>query len=182
MPVAVELFFDDETDAAVRALWRDLHGVGVPSPLIDCDAVPHVSIAVYESVDLRALERAVRGWAATARAEVPVTLSSLGLFPGKDRVIFLGVTMTPELLHLHGSFHRDWSPSDVEPWRYYLPGIWVPHCTLGYGYGPEELVRAILALDGWESALRGRLTSVGITHGDPCHSELVWRGELGSSQ
>jgi len=51
MPFAVEMYFDPATEAEIRALWNSLAQAGVSSRLPDSGSRPHISLAVFQSLD-----------------------------------------------------------------------------------------------------------------------------------
>jgi 2'-5' RNA ligase len=55
---------------------------------------------------------------------------NIGLFPGTESVLFMSPTVTEELLKVHMKFNNTFSEYRKDMWNYYLPGAWVPHCTL----------------------------------------------------
>ena len=57
-----------------------------------------------------------------------VTFPSVGIFP-TNGTVFLAPTVTNELLKLHHSYH-DYFKTFHNPNSYYVPGKWVPHCTI----------------------------------------------------
>ncbi|MEV2267878.1 2'-5' RNA ligase family protein [Nonomuraea africana] len=77
-----------------------------------------------------------------AESRPTLKLSSLGLFPGAEGVLFLGATVTHELLTFHNRVHAALANQSIKHWPCYLPGNWVPHCTLAVGLKREEVMRA----------------------------------------
>jgi 2'-5' RNA ligase len=149
MAHALEMYFDDEADAAVRELWQRLTDAGLPSLAIRTHRRhrPHVSLAVAESLadaDLAPLRSVLV-------AHQPILqLYVLGTFPGEGGALFLGVRVTAELLAFHAQVHAALGGQPVEHWPYYQPGNWVPHCTLAEGLGQAEAGKAFGLLAGYE--------------------------------
>ena len=148
MAFAVELYFDTTSEAAVRAIWRELAERGIARSLHESENRPHVSLAVYEQLQLVECERALRRFA-DETAPFPLTLSDLGVFPiaheDQEAVVFAAPTVTRHLLDLHEEMHRLLGPLGRSPWAYYLPGAWTPHCTLAFRL-PARLVPDALAV------------------------------------
>ena len=163
MAYAAELFFDAATEAALIRLRDALTEVGLMTATQN-NHRPHISLGGCRDLrDAAELVRALENLAAEQTAPLPVTLSSLGIFPGDEGVVFYGVTVTTPLLVLHRRFHGlftawalDWSP-------FYEPGCWVPHCTLAYGLEPSRLAEAVAVLQAHMSpTLSGLLTSIAL--------------------
>jgi len=63
--------------------------------------------------------------------------------------VFLGVPVTTELLAFHADIHAALAGQPVDHWPHYLPGTWVPHCTLAKDWTakPRHLPRSGLCTD-----------------------------------
>jgi 2'-5' RNA ligase len=86
----------------------------------------------------------VNGWLTRSKCTLTTVLSAdrhlyvLGTFPGGEGALFLGVPVTAELLAFHANVHTALANQLVEHWPHYLPGNWVPHCTLAEGLGTTQ--------------------------------------------
>jgi 2'-5' RNA ligase len=143
MAQALELYFDGETDAAVRGLWRGLDDAGVPSLATRTHGRhrPHVTFAVAGVIPQKtrdALREDLR------LLSIPrIWLSSLGTFA--DSLVLSAVVDT-ELLAVHSTVHDVLAKRVKQPSAYYLPGSWVPHCTLAQGLEPAQVIAGFAAL------------------------------------
>jgi 2'-5' RNA ligase len=149
MAHALEVYFDDQADAAVRELWQLLADADLPSLATRTHRRhrPHVSLAVADSfagADLAPLRSMLKTHRPTLHLYV------LGTFPGREGALFLGVPATAELLAFHAEVHAALAGQPVEHWPYYQPGNWVPHCTLAEGLGQAEAAKAFGLLFGYE--------------------------------
>lgn len=138
----VAVYFDDEADRAVRALWRrlDQAGVGSGAPAWP----PHVTFAAAKVIPRRtrdALKAELRTLAIPS-----LWLSTLGTFPTAENVLMLGAVVDGELLAVHSAIHDVLAGQVQSPQAYYMPGSWVPHCTLALGVAHEQVVRGFAAL------------------------------------
>ena len=142
MPFAVEMYFDSEAEARIRCLWDQLANAEVSSFMIDIGARPHLSLAVYPSVDSEALCREL---ASFARSFDPISLefASIGVFPGNEGVVYSAPTVTPELLAAHRRYHDQMQRLAPNCMRYYHPGKWTPHCTIATGVNVERRSQAV---------------------------------------
>jgi 2'-5' RNA ligase len=162
MAHALELFFDAEADAAVRALWRRLDAAGVPSLAGHTHRRhrPHVSLAVAGTIPTRTRE--------TLRADLALLwppslwLYTLGTFPTEQNALFLGAVVDTELLAVHSAAHDTLAGAVRQPWAYYLPGAWVPHCTLAEDLTAAQLAAGLAALHPI-APIRAGIRAVGIT-------------------
>jgi 2'-5' RNA ligase len=161
MPYAVELYLDPAADAAVRRLWADLAADGVSAVMHEGPYRPHVSLAVMGTADLEALNAALASFAA-GMSPLALGLSSIGVFPSAEGVVFLGVVVTEALLRVHTTVHALATRTAGELWDYYTPGRWVPHCTVAYRLRSEripDVVRLCLQLP---LPLIARVAAVGV--------------------
>ena len=165
MALAIEMFFDEDADAAVRAIWRDLAAAGLPNLAVYGHGQhrPHVSLAVCGSLSPDAVVplQSMLSQAIT-EAGLVLPLTSLGTFPGGEGVLFLGVSVTAGLLDLHARAHAALAGQTAGRWPYYLPGYWVPHCTLAQGLDAESTAAAFRLLHGF-GPIEATVTSAGIT-------------------
>jgi len=155
------MFFDDQADAQVRRLWALLVDAGLPSLATRTHQRhrPHVTLTVTESLtdaDLSGVRQAV------CDADVVLDLPTLARFPSPGGVLFVGVVVTAPLLALHERVHEALRSQPVTHWPHYLPGRWIPHCTLAQDLDRQQMADAVKLLHDVEP-IRARVTSVGIT-------------------
>jgi hypothetical protein len=138
MTYAVELFFDEVTEARLRDLWAVLEGelprvAHFSSPHYR----PHVSLAVLEHDDPRSLGPVV-GPHLAALVGRPVQLSGLGLFLDPGRTLaFLTVTGSEELARAQRSIAGALTEAGARVNPFSVPENWTPHCTLPYDATPD---------------------------------------------
>lgn len=142
MGFAVELYFDPQTEARVRALWETLACEGVNSYQIDVGARPHVSLAVLTQFDAECL-RADMEQFGQITPRLPVELASAGSFATAEGVVYIAPAATPELLETHRRYHDRLSRLQVRAIDYYLPGRWTPHCTVGTHVSTDKMPQAL---------------------------------------
>lgn len=153
MAQTLEFFFDSEADAAVRGLWRRLSEAGVASP---ARHRPHVTFAAAKTIptatrtllreDLRLLS-------------IPALwLSTLGAFDG---TLVLTAVVDTELLAVHSAVHDVLAKRVKQPAAYYLPGSWIPHCTLAQNLEPDAVSAGFAALYPVGS-IKARITEIAV--------------------
>ena len=128
---AVVLYFDEETEDRLLALWAalDVHGVDSAARTYGAGYRPHLTLSIIETDETEETERVIDALE-TPLAEVtglPVTLASLGFFVPYPCPAYLAVTPTSRLLALH---EQVYDALDLPCWDHYRPGSWMPHCTL----------------------------------------------------
>jgi len=131
MPYAVELFFDARTDAAVRKLWKWLADEGISTYLASSDSIPHISLGGFDDLDgmQTAQVNELLQELAESTGPFPATFTGIEGFVNSG-VIFLAPEPSPELNALHERFCNALGSLRDRFWPLYLPGTWVPHCTV----------------------------------------------------
>ena len=139
---AIVLELDDVASAAVRQITQLVATVARESALSVTAVAPHVTLAACRNLDIEQLRPLLADLAARTPV-VATTLASIGVFPAEESVIFLAPAITEELVEVQlGILTRLQDlGGEVEP--YWLPGQWVPHCTLATGIPPELISRMV---------------------------------------
>ncbi|MFC7619673.1 2'-5' RNA ligase family protein [Microlunatus sp. GCM10028923] len=154
--IAIELFFDQRTDQAVREVWETLQRQGIAS-LASAPAPqhPHLTLAVGDQPDPKIIARIA--------AELPplpeIHLDAAGCFPGRGGVVFLAVRFTPELAELHRVLHTVLDDGAVRQLDQLRPGRLVPHCTVAKRL-PEQQVGPAVATARASLPISGTAVSV----------------------
>jgi len=136
--VSLELTFDDEADALVRAEWDALHRADLPSQAQHTGASnrPHLTVLVRSSlgaIDGHGLERAF---------PLSLTLGAPLLFgTRRTRVLARSVVPSRALLELHAAVHV--KAGDHDEVDHTAPGAWMPHVTLARRVPLERVAEAL---------------------------------------
>lgn len=166
MVQALEFYFDAEADAAVRRLGQRLDQAGVPS----LGGRPHVTFAAGGVIPAAA--RRTLAVDLTRLALPNLWLYTLGTFPTSENVLFLGAVTDAEVLAVHVAVHDALAGRVRDPWAYFLPGAWVPHCSLAQDITPTQLAAGFAALHPIEP-VRAKITEVGVTDSKTGETELL---------
>ncbi|MEV4702123.1 2'-5' RNA ligase family protein [Actinoplanes sp. NPDC049316] len=127
MVAALEVYLDVDATRRIRALWKALEADGIPTMAsLHERHRPHISLAAARRLPPDAVAAALRGL--DVGRGLSVGMDFAGQFVG--RVLWLGVTMTEELLAHHRAVHDRLAHAGVPVWEHYRPGRWVPHCTV----------------------------------------------------
>ena len=76
--------------------------------------------------------------------------------------LFLAPGRTAPLLAVHVRLNDVLQERGIVQWPHYLPGSWVPHCTLAMNVTPAELSAAAGMLAGFRQ-IQAEVAEVGIT-------------------
>lgn len=128
MALAVCLLFDGKSERAVRALWDRVEELGVPSMSSHTHRrhVPHVSYAVLRSWDLAAVTAAVA--ALGAGSPIELTFDGVGLFRRGRTWLVAGAST--EFFARQQRVVDAVTATGAELHKHYVPGTWLPHCSL----------------------------------------------------
>lgn len=121
MPFVVELYFDPSTEARIRGAWKAIDEAGISDSMPKGGYRPHVSLGVCEHLKTDSLAQELSTFAASV---TPFRLSfpNMGIFSTSEGVVFLGVTVTEELLSVHAAFHKIFKRYAEEQREYYTVG------------------------------------------------------------
>ncbi len=161
MNFAIELFLDEAAEARIREIWERIAEAGLPSRLLELGNTPHVSLGVCARLDPVGFARQLSEFA-SREPKLHATFVSLGTFSNRQGVVFLGVIATRELIDLHARFDALFGAAARDPWEYYRPGRWVPHCTLTTALDPGQVAAALRLCADVPLPIQASLESVAI--------------------
>ena len=171
MGYAVELYFDADSDRAVRNLWKRIADAVGPSYMPESGARPHVSLAVYDHLDSDGFACILEKFAKTL-VPFDFMLSSVGTFPTKEGAVFLAPVVNQDLLTTHKTFHDAFAKYRASESPYYFPGSWVPHCTVALDLKPDQIGGAVESCWGASLPIQGNFEQISILEFRPV-KELV---------
>jgi 2'-5' RNA ligase len=127
VPFAISLVCDNPSGDPVRALWEEAGRFEATPSMAALSYPPHLTLAVYESIEPEALAAAVDAIGAAVEAQA-IPFEGIRCFDGPATVLWAAPKVSPALLRLHEAAHRTLAPAACHP--HYRPGAWVPHCTV----------------------------------------------------
>ena len=142
MLFVVELYFDPLTEASIRDVWKAIDDARISDSMPKGGYRPHVSLGVCDYLETNSLAQELTTFAASI---TPFQLSfpNIGIFSTSEGVVYLGVTVTEQLLNLHTTFHKIFKKYAEEQREYYTVGRWVPHCTLAFGLSEHQIAETV---------------------------------------
>ena len=172
MGYAVELYLDAEAQAKVHNLRAQLRAEGIEDLLDAMDETPHISLAVIPDVEDENILNAVAEFAAE-QPPIAVTLEAIGSFVGPQNVLFAVPIPSVALLNAHSSLHGQLQAyCDYLP--YYLPGRWVPHCSLAMNLPSEQMGAAFTLLREIFTPISSDLGHIGVIQFRPVVDLVRW--------
>lgn len=141
MSFSIELHFDEKSNLIIRNMWKKLSEREISAYMDQYGGFPHIALAVFNDIDIsemvKLIEKVVEN-----ESMFSMKMSSLGIFPSNESVLFLSPVASETLINFHIKLHE--VLKDIEErWDYYLPGFWVPHCTLGMNIPKSKIHDAL---------------------------------------
>lgn len=130
MSFSIELHFDEKSNLIIRNMWKKLREKGISGYMDQYGGFPHIALAVFDDIDILEVEKLIEKIAEN-ESMFNIKMSSLGIFPSNESVLFLSPAISATLINLHAKLHAILKDIEGCKWEYYLPDFWVPHCTLG---------------------------------------------------
>jgi 2'-5' RNA ligase len=163
MGFAVEMYFDQKMEDALRGLRGILTRSGIRPVLNELGDRPHISLAVFSQLEASAFEPHLSEFA-QRQPVLPVRLDGVASFPG---VVFLEPEITPALIKIHSDFHGLLSKLDIRPIEYYRPGNWVPHCTMAQDVEAEVMANVLGTTRENFRSMEGKIREIGLVQFRP---------------
>ncbi|MED1555877.1 2'-5' RNA ligase family protein [Bacillus paramycoides] len=134
---AIIATFDSVFTNKITALQNELANLIGTNQLAGVE--PHITIADYNELDVNLYIEKLKEFVAIQENMAAVTFPSVGTFP-TNGTIFLAPTITDELLRLHHSYHNYFKTFHDNLNSYYVPGKWVPHCTIANELNSNQFI------------------------------------------
>lgn len=141
MSFSIEVHFDEKSNLVIRNMWKRLRERDISDYMDQYGGFPHIALAVFNDIDISDMERLIEK-VVENESMFTIKMSSLGIFPSNESVLFLSPAASATLINLHEKLHG--ALKDIkEKWHYYLPGFWVPHCTVGMNIPKSKIHDAL---------------------------------------
>jgi len=166
MPFALVMYFDSPSEKPIRDLWQKIADAGITSTLVKAGVRPHLTLSVFDQLSCLPCEEELEDFAHKTRL-IDLQATHIGFFTKPDPVVFVAPTPTRELMDFHRNVLLALTP-DAEPISAnYLPGTWVPHCTVALDFPRKRMPDVVdLCLD-LPLPFNLRATQVGVVEFQP---------------
>lgn len=166
MGYAVELYFDDHIEQCIRHIRNVLFQQGIYSNLIELGERPHISLAVFSSVNVNALVSLIQDHAINI-SPIDIQLSAIGIFPTNENCLFLIPAVTLDLLTIHQDTLDRFAETGLISLPYYQATNWVPHCTLEMNIPSHQILKAVGICRDIFRPLQGQFREIGVVEFRP---------------
>jgi 2'-5' RNA ligase len=163
LPYSIGVYFDAESEAKIRALWKKLAEKNLADYLHNTESRPHLTLAIYEDLELFKAHEILTAISEN-HAPIPLSFEYVGVFP-TTRGTFLGPVVTESLLELHRQVNGNINPHAKLPEiPYYLPEQWVPHCGVAIEVETKNIPEIIQTTsEMFEFPFNATVIEIGIT-------------------
>ncbi|RIW37265.1 2'-5' RNA ligase family protein [Bacillus salacetis] len=137
----VAALFDDETEQLIKNLWNELREESISFYADEIkNGRPHITLASYKEIDKQQFIEGMKEFY-NDKEEVKICFNTVGSFLNYG-TLFFSPTVSTELLDLHASHYEFFKEDTPAANDVYVPGEWIPHCTLANKLTEEELAVA----------------------------------------
>ena len=179
MPFVVELYFDSSTEEDIHKAWKVIDEAGINSAMLKGGYRPHVSLGVCDQLEVNSLAQELSIFAASV-APLRLSFPNIGIFSTSEGVVFLGVTVTEQLLDLHARFHKIFKKHAQEQRDYYAIGKWTPHCTLAFGLSEHEIAETVKICRRIDLPTSTEVKEIGVVEVSPTSCRTLYSCDLNS--
>jgi 2'-5' RNA ligase len=171
---AAVVYFEENHEEEFLRIWESLSAENLTANLAEAEIRPHITLAIFDELNCRPCDSQLANVAAHTRP-ISFQITHLGLFTKPEPVVFAAPTITQELLSFHKDIHETLAAEAKNPWEMYMPGQWVPHCTLALGFDLKNLGRIFEKCLGLGLPLHAQADQVGIVEFQPMKDVFKFR-------
>lgn len=154
MQAVLQLFLDEDTDTFFLSLWQQIKDAGLPSPLLERGATPHITLSFGNDVNVYGLISALDD-RLSGKSAFELVFVSLSTFANEKGVIFVAPVVSRTLLDLHREVQHEMS-NHASTSAHSQIDRWFPHCTLTMQLSPPQLLEGFGLLGNLQLPVSGR--------------------------
>jgi 2'-5' RNA ligase len=166
MAYAVVFYFDEISEIPILNVWNELGKVNLSSSLHKETIRPHMTLAIYDSINCSECEGEIKHFSAKSGI-LNIQVDHFGIFPRQSSVIFIAPPPNNKLMGFQEKIHQILTGNVKGSWEMYQPGNWVPHCTLARDIEKKDFPTAIETCMKMKLPLDLRITRVGVVEFEP---------------
>jgi 2'-5' RNA ligase len=153
--------FDEKTEQIIKDIWKELSEKSISFYAEEVeDRRPHITIASYNDLNKSEFIRLMDKFY-DDKTNVDITFSSIGSFLSSGTLFFLP-TVTTELIEFHFNHHEYFKEFNDNPNSLYLPGKWIPHCTIANRLSHEKLTEAFSYCSKRKGTIHGKINKIAL--------------------
>lgn len=153
--------FDEKTEQIIKDIWTELREKSISFYADEVvDRKPHITLASYHNLDLtKFIEQLDELY--ESKSEIDIKFNSIGSFLNTG-ILYFSPNVTKNLIEFHEEFHTRFKPFNDNPKSMYLPGEWIPHCTLANRLSLDKLAEAYNYCLYRNDTIVGKIQEIGI--------------------
>jgi 2'-5' RNA ligase len=157
----VAALFDEETEQEIRQIWEELREEKISYYADEVkDGRPHITLASYSELDkskyITDMKKCYEN-----KGEIEICFNTLGSFLNYG-TLFFSPTVTKNLMDFHALHYEFFEDVNSMANPLYMPGKWIPHCTLANKLPEEELAKAFQYCLKRNDSINGRITEIAL--------------------
>lgn len=168
MAFAVNIYFDQDTEALLKKYWKRLDDANLPNKSQRAFR-PHITLCIFEKINCSDCECYINEISDHFKIK-KVRLDHLGIFNNGEKVLFLATAPSEMLLNMQKEIFKTVSQYAQQPWDLYHPAAWVPHCTMANDLDADGLKKALEITLGIHLPIQALVSQIGIIEFDPIHT------------
>lgn len=175
---AVIALFDTVLEQRIKKIWEELEKNKISYYAREVeDRVPHITLASYKEVSVTNFINEMETFYKD-KGKIQVEFQAVGSFIN-TKTLFYSPTVTKELIELHSDHHRYFASFNNDEESLYLPGKWVPHCTLANRLSKEKLQDGYSYCLKINEKLEGEINRIGLIRVDSSkHAPVIYSKSL----
>ena len=166
MPFSIELYFKSDFEQRIFHLWSVIQRENLPSRYSILKIRPHLTLAVFEKCAEEEVIRIVNSISQSFSGfEVEFPAVCVSTFD--PRSIFLMPSINKSIDSIREVLIKRLIESKIELKDYYLPGRWLPHCTVSKKLSLDQSRRIMGICQNLDIGGNAEVIEIGFVHFNP---------------
>lgn len=168
MGFAVVGYFDNDSDKAIKSLWRGMADSNVCNYLINSENNPHIKFAMYNELDIASAEKALYLLSGKTK-RIKIHFKSYSFYPSDTPFICIDIAVSLPILEMHSEIQKNCLEyNNIKDKRgFFEQGIWKSDCQLTRAFDKSKLPNAIKYLSDTQLPFDGVLERIGLIEFHP---------------
>ena len=166
MAYAVVFYFNKNSEIPIYKIWNQLEEINLSPNKYKGGIRPHMTLAIFDSMGCDDCELELKHFVDESKM-FSVQANHLGVFPNQNSVIFIAPSPSMELLTFQERIHQILKDKAVGPWEMYLPGKWIPHCTLAQQIEKKDMSAALSTCIQIKLPMELNISQIGVVEFEP---------------
>lgn len=137
---AISICARNATKERIVSLWHQAAKFETEPSMLMLNYPPHLTFAIYDEIDQAELHRAAKAAFASVDA-IRILFDRVAWFDASPLVLWAAPQDRSKLDKLHDAIHDH--PTLDKCRAHYVPGVWIPHCTLATDIPDDNRVAAL---------------------------------------